>query len=355
MSTQLEDASPTLTLSSKSWIAIVSVFQITALSVTIFRVYHRFKTSRMWWDDYVVVLVFMLDTLGFVNVWYGYSHHFDTFYLDGRLLFNFFLTYVFQFSTVWLTRVSLALSIARIFPKGHRARRISAALAIIFILNLIITVTVLNMTCQGGGVSWWKVTGKYCGKGPKRVFVGGVVSIILEILSDVVLTATPLAILWRVNLPLRSKRVIRVAFSGSVLMLVLFTACCIVWFDPGLNPKPGTALITTMTLSQIEMAVSLIVCNFLVTTTLLYKAWRKRFGRRRLEGQSTEAEDSSESDVDESSSRPDDTEHSTPSATEPESTQPRTIITFTDVMTDSELYQEMPTSTKPQSGGSKSG
>ncbi|KIJ91678.1 hypothetical protein K443DRAFT_475078 [Laccaria amethystina LaAM-08-1] len=175
---------------------------------------------------------------------------------------------------------------------------------------------------------------------------------ILQILSDVVLIATPLVILWRVNLPLRSKRVIRVAFSGSILMLVLFTACCIIWFDPGLKPKPGVVLISTM-ISQLEMAVSLIVCNFLVTTTLLYKAWRKRFGRRRPEGQSTEAEDSS--DVDESSSRPDDTEHSTPSATEPESTQPRTIITFTDVMTDSELYQEMSTSTKPESDGSKSG
>ena len=101
------------------------------------------------------------------------------------------------------------------------------------------------------------------------------------------------------------------------------------------------------------MAVSLIVCNFLVTTTLVYKAWRKRFGRPRPEGRSTETEDSS--DVDESSSRPDDTEHSSPSTAGGESTQPRTIITFTDVMTDSGLYQEMSTSTKPESDGSKSG
>ena len=101
------------------------------------------------------------------------------------------------------------------------------------------------------------------------------------------------------------------------------------------------------------MAVSLIVCNFLVTTTLVYKVWRKRFGRRRRpEGQSTEAEDSS--DVDESS-RPDDTEHSSPSAAEPGSTQPRTIITFTDVVTDSDFYQETSISTKPELGGSKSG
>ncbi|EDR01473.1 uncharacterized protein LACBIDRAFT_295579 [Laccaria bicolor S238N-H82] len=276
----------------------------------------------------------------------------DKLYQDGRLLLNFFFTSLFQFSTVWLTRVSLALSIARIFPNGHRARRISAALTIIFILNLITTVTVLNVTCQGGGVPWWKVTAKYCGKGPKKVFVGGVVSIILQILSDIVLTATPLVILWRVNLPSRSKRVIRVAFSGSILMLLLFIACCIVSFDPGLMSKPSAALIPPM-ISQLEMAVSLIVCNFLVTTTLLYKAWRKRFGRPRPEGQSTEAEDSS--DVEESSSRPDDTEHSSPSAAEPKSTQSRTIITFTDVMTDSELYQEISTSTKPESGGSKSG
>ncbi|KIJ99125.1 hypothetical protein K443DRAFT_624827 [Laccaria amethystina LaAM-08-1] len=169
----------------------------------------------------------------------------------------------------------------------------------------------------------------------------------VQMLSDVVVTATPLVILWRVNLPSRSKHVIRVAFSGSILMLLLFSACCILWYAPGRQPTPGFII------SQIEMAVSLIVCNFLVTTTLAYKAWRKRFGRRSPRGQSTEAEDSS--GVDEPSSRPGDTRHSSPSAVEPESTQPRTIITFTDVMTDSELYQEMSTSTKPEAGGSKSG
>jgi hypothetical protein len=27
-------------------------------------------------------------------------------------------------------------------------------------------------------VSWWKVTGRYCGKGPNKLFVGGIVSMI---------------------------------------------------------------------------------------------------------------------------------------------------------------------------------
>ncbi|KIJ99124.1 hypothetical protein K443DRAFT_624818 [Laccaria amethystina LaAM-08-1] len=95
MSTQLGLAIPTLTLPSKSWMAVVSALQITALSVTIFRVYHRFKTSHMWWDDYVVVMVFILDALGLVNVWYGYSHHCES---HSKLVSSTLLTPGFVFS-----------------------------------------------------------------------------------------------------------------------------------------------------------------------------------------------------------------------------------------------------------------
>jgi hypothetical protein len=241
-------------------------------------------------------------------------------------------------------------------------------------------------------VSWWKVTGKYCRKGPKRVFVGGVVSIIR--MSDFTTHDDRADVNDYCTYSRNSfgRRAHRHPFGHSMarqsaLTLETCYPSCVFGKHPDARPiyrllhslvrprtqpkawhcsnhhhdsfpnrgEPFYHYQIRIAYYVVQMAVSLIVCNFLVTTTLLYKAWRKRFGRRRLEGQSTEAEDSSESDVDESSSRPDDTEHSTPSATEPESTQPRTIITFTDVMTDSELYQEMPTSTKPQSGGSKSG
>ena len=87
----------------------------------------------------------------------------------------------------------------------------------------------------------------------------------VQMLSDIALTITPLVILWRVNLPSRSKLVIRVAFSGSVLMLVLFIACYIVWFSPGLKPKPGTAVISTM-ISQLEVSLSTIISFGLLTS-----------------------------------------------------------------------------------------
>jgi hypothetical protein len=147
----------------------------------------------------------------------------NKFYQDGRLFFTnsqrcgklslFKISGTF-YSHYRLTHVNLALSIARIFSKGHRARDISAAFAIIFILNLIITVTALNVSCQGG--MGWKVTGKHCIK----VFLLGVSWIIgmsdftthvgheltSMIKSDIMLIATPLVILSHVNLPSCSKR-----------------------------------------------------------------------------------------------------------------------------------------------------
>lgn len=239
-------------------------------------------------------------------------------------------------------------------------------------------------------MSWWKVSGRYCGKGPKRVFVGAVVSIIR--MSDFTThfghdradvndycTHSPNSF---------GRRAHRHPFGHSMARqsaLTLETCCpsCVFGKRPDAPPiyrllhslvRPSTQAKTQRfsydhyhdfpirgepfqhhqirVAYVVQMTVSLIVCNFLVMTTLVYKAWRTRFGRRRPDGlshgQSTEAEDSS--DVDEFSSWPDDTEHSSPGTAERESTQPRTIITFTDVITDSDLYQEMSTR-----GGSKTG
>lgn len=238
-------------------------------------------------------------------------------------------------------------------------------------------------------MSWWKVTGKYCGKGPKRILVGGLVSMIRmsnfttyssHDRADVndYCTYSSNAFGHRAHHHPFGHSMAR----QSALTLKTCYPSSVFGEHPDARPiycllhslvQPRTQAKTWHCSDQhhdfptrgepfyhyqfrvsyvVQMAVSLIVCNFLVTTTLLYKAWHKRFGRPRPAEQSTEAEDSS--DVEESSG-PDDTEHSSPGATEPESTQPRTIITFTDVMTDSELYQEMSTSTKPESGGSKAG
>ena len=51
-----------------------SVFHILALVSTMLRLIHRLRTSRMWWDDYTVVLPLAMNTVNFASLWVLYEY-----------------------------------------------------------------------------------------------------------------------------------------------------------------------------------------------------------------------------------------------------------------------------------------
>lgn len=66
---------------------MATIFFIIASSSTVFRLVHRLRTSRMWWDDYAVILPLAANTVYYSSSWVlfksqrqwlNYLHYFPT-------------------------------------------------------------------------------------------------------------------------------------------------------------------------------------------------------------------------------------------------------------------------------------
>lgn len=93
------------------------------------------------------------------------------FQLFGSLI----LLRIYRFS-----RISLALSLARLFPPGHVARRLSLCIGGLCFFFFIIIIALTVGLCQGGGRPWYRIDPHYCKKGPKRIPVSGIVGVFGE-------------------------------------------------------------------------------------------------------------------------------------------------------------------------------
>ncbi|KAG8216326.1 hypothetical protein J3R82DRAFT_6397 [Butyriboletus roseoflavus] len=87
-----------------------------------------------------------------------------------------------------------------------------------------------------------------------------------DALSDAILVALPLRLLWRVKLPLDQRIMVLSVFSTSILVSAVSVAHTAYLMHPVIFTGGFTA--------SMESAVSLIVCNLLVVVTFLYRVIR---------------------------------------------------------------------------------
>jgi hypothetical protein len=57
-----------LTLSAHRKVS-VTLFHLLAVGSTLLRLVHRWKTKRMWWDDYITVIPFTVDIVHIILMW----------------------------------------------------------------------------------------------------------------------------------------------------------------------------------------------------------------------------------------------------------------------------------------------
>lgn len=56
-----------------SVLVILTAIHTTAISLTLFRVYYRTVSRRLWWDDYAAFVAAVLDC-GYISVlWFEYA------------------------------------------------------------------------------------------------------------------------------------------------------------------------------------------------------------------------------------------------------------------------------------------
>jgi len=56
-------------------VVCVTLLQAVSFSATILRLFHRWRTNRLWWDDYVLLLPFVADVLLVILTWTTFGSH----------------------------------------------------------------------------------------------------------------------------------------------------------------------------------------------------------------------------------------------------------------------------------------
>ncbi|KAI6039647.1 hypothetical protein EDC04DRAFT_2683657, partial [Pisolithus marmoratus] len=252
-------------------IAGTTVLEVIGLLLGVFRFWFRYRIRRLWWEDAWAFAAFLFATIYLTGTWL------DILYWRPTATVGFWM-YVFSFnSVIWCVRHSTLFSVARIIYPSLTLRRMVLGIGSVFFL-LYISFIAAKLWYYCHDLSWMNNT-LYFGN---PLLPLGTNLIIFEIttdfVTDAVLIALPIKLLWSVKLPTRQRRMILLIFASGV-MVTLAAICRAVCQLLSLNSIVSLVM-------DAEVAFSSIMCNLLVFVTSLY-----RYGRSASPLPSTESDD----------------------------------------------------------------
>ncbi|KDR75568.1 hypothetical protein GALMADRAFT_97249 [Galerina marginata CBS 339.88] len=251
--------------SQLGWEISITLLHFLALSTTVVRVGHRLRTKLAWWDDYVVLIPLVCDFMFILLFWLQFKTDKISWLLpeSNAFLFSWWFTSFLASSIIWFSRISLSLSIARLFLPGHLCRKCALGFAIILFLFYLAYLLIITLGCRG--TPWWQLDETACIIS-KDSFV--------DFSSDIVLVAAPLYILWNISFPSTQRILILVLFSSSFLTLVASVSYCGLFFGASASGLDSRLLYLMM--GQLQVSLSLLACNLLVIVMLIYNQVRRR-------------------------------------------------------------------------------
>ncbi|KAG9311896.1 hypothetical protein JVU11DRAFT_8157 [Chiua virens] len=250
---------------------LATIFHVTALTSTSFRLWFRHHTRRLWWDDFWAVLALLGDVVCMVTMWTGVAP-FDNPYITFEALstlpqsrrahiVSFWLSMLTYTCSIWFARISIVCSVVRIVPPSRCVSITAFGAGAIFVCLWGFMFTSKSAVC-GVDTTWYHATPTAC---PIPYWVA-ISEVCTDAFSDIILVALPLRLLWRVKLPSNQKIMLLSVFSTSILVSVV-SAVHTSYLIPNITFVGGLT-------AQIEGPVSLIVCNLLVIVTFVYRAVR---------------------------------------------------------------------------------
>ncbi|KAF9051993.1 hypothetical protein BJ165DRAFT_1524872 [Panaeolus papilionaceus] len=255
-----------------AWQICLTIFHAIAIGFTLTRLVHRWRTRKIWWDDYIVLLPLVTDIVYVVVNWimrYNNSFSQDGGQYRSFIFSKWFVLFMF-FTVVWISRICLALSFARIFDPGHACRRFGFCLVVAFASIYLTLVFVNTFTCRLGA-TWYK--SKKCKEVSDRS-LGYVIHIIFDFSSDFLLIVSPLAMLRKMKLTPKERALIMCLFSSSIFSLLFSVIVAITWYIAPDDDSRSQVLMSMTTLLQV--ASCLLVCNLFILTRLFCKTFMKK-------------------------------------------------------------------------------
>ncbi|KAF8901909.1 hypothetical protein CPB84DRAFT_1729440 [Gymnopilus junonius] len=273
-----------------AWKVSILILHLVAAISTIYRLVHRFRIRRPWWDDYLVFFPLAVDIMYCILTWIRFPHRYS-YPLDlskPMIVLNSIWLSLFPYLLViWTTRMALALSLARIFPERHPARIWSFCLVVIMLLTCLSCMLVSTYTCTYTSPIKSLLDATHCETGAGGFALQAILLVAHNITSDLLLIISPLIFFWRVGLPAMERRLVLFVFCGSILTLLTAASLAILFLNKGIATGVDSLLIL-VGMCNIESAISLTVCNLTVISTCLYRALRRSYDWGTLELESTE-------------------------------------------------------------------
>ncbi|KDR80814.1 hypothetical protein GALMADRAFT_222412 [Galerina marginata CBS 339.88] len=243
---------------------LVTVLQVMAIGLTLFRLYYRRSIQRLWWDDYTAGFAILIDFGYMPLMWFPYAPPGSRLHSNAAVEVSYWLSNILFFIGIWSARISIALAIARVFPPGDVTRKFTIGLALFF-AALTTTITVqFSVVCgrqaaiknlSSSSSCFWNLALR-------------VVITTANFIADSCLVATPLFKLWHVRLPRKQRRLILAGFAASALTTTATIGCSIVQFGPA-KWDPARQYLRVL-FRYFEIAICLIACNLLVVITYIY-------------------------------------------------------------------------------------
>ncbi|KAH7914891.1 hypothetical protein BJ138DRAFT_1142840 [Hygrophoropsis aurantiaca] len=241
----------------------VTVLHGIAMTITAFRLWLRTRMGRLWWEDAWAALAFCLDAICAVSTW-TLTAPYDRppFNLSRNAhIISLWLTVFSYTCLLWCARMSIVFSVLRIMPSGRAMRGSAYMVIVLFSMMWMVAVAVKAYVC-GADTSWYQDVIIQC---PFPKFVD-MIEFTTDLISDVILVALPLRLLWHMKLPRNQRIMILSIFSMSILC-VFASVLHVVFLLPSAGFMAGMT-------ADIEGAVGLIVCNLLVVVTYFYRVFR---------------------------------------------------------------------------------
>ncbi|KAJ8592509.1 hypothetical protein M405DRAFT_46246 [Rhizopogon salebrosus TDB-379] len=241
---------------------VVTTFHILAIIISTFRLAYRQSKHLLWWDDAFTAAAMITDGMTLVLVWLVMApppfHESDQVRVAARW------SMIFSFTTsLWLARLSIVFSIMRLAPREHRMRKIAKWSAAIF-AGLCIVLLIQKTYICAHDASWYH---------NQRIIdcrLGSSVAAVqfaTDFVSDIALVFMSTRLLREIHLPMGQRILIISVFSTSIIISLVSIVHVIFAAQTDVYMQSITA--------QLELALSLIVCNLLVIVTYIYRVFRR--------------------------------------------------------------------------------
>ncbi|KAF5392643.1 hypothetical protein D9757_001008 [Collybiopsis confluens] len=221
------------------------IFLGIAQLTTIARIYIRYRNRRLWWDDAWAFVTMLLTVLIIVAIFL--SNNQDASYKRDAGIIQFWLTLIGYAAGVWCARMSLILSTVRLIPTIFSLRRISEW-AFVCLLLMCISFLVAKLCFCASNLTWYNLPDPVCPLNDNRNLA--ITELTASLVTDAILIALPLQLLYRVSLPKRKQRMLLLMFTANmatsvmvILHVILLLASSWSLVSIIIKAEVGTALI----------------------------------------------------------------------------------------------------------------